>query len=307
VISTKTLVLGLDGIDNNFWKSIDAFSLVDYCDELETYMSTLPSWMCSLTGREFTERRSHSFVSHRVYGYKMLWDYLKDIKQIYLNIPVTKPAEKVNGVMVCGDWRNDKMDSTTIYPPELIDGLEALGYVLTDSFQEKLEARDWDGFLEEALRLFSLRTKAIKHLADIIQPEFIFAVYRVSDECLHQRGETRLGEKRIQKMEKALALELQEVIDTLQPETTLFFSDHSITPEGYHGADHPETVWGTWGLKTELDHIPPIDRAHILDIFPTILTSLDIDVPKLKGSSLVASSSDRKSFETKLRRLGYIA
>jgi len=61
-----------------------------------------------------------------------------------------------------------------------------------------------------------------------------------------------------------------------------------------------------WALKTNLNFIPPQNKAHILDIFPTILSSLDIKIPNVEGCSMIESKSDRIKFEERLRRLGYI-
>jgi len=302
----RLLVVGLDGIDNSFWKRIDAFSLVDYHGELDTYYWTVPSFMCSLTGNEFdTKMDVEGFVSHRQYKMKMLWEYLNDIEQVYLNIPVTFPAEKIMGSFVCGDWKTNYMDSNSVWPKETLEGLKSIGYTFEDKFEKFSIESDWDSFFDLAMERISMRTKAVKYLYKKDNPELMFVVYRSSDECLHQR--LRLGNKRIETMYNTLACELENVLETIHPENVLYFSDHCLNKNGYHGPDHPSTRWGTWGLSTDLEHIPPKNNAHILDIFPTILEFFDIEVPPVKGTSLIIPESDSENFMKKMERLGYIA
>jgi len=50
----------------------------------------------------------------------------------------------------------------------------------------------------------------------------------------------------------------------------------------------------------------PRREAHILDILPTILTSLDVPYDALEGCSLVFSESDKRAMIAKLERLSYI-
>ncbi len=302
----KTLVLGLDGEDDNFWKIGDIGLKLDYHGELETFYWTFPSFLCSLTGKRYDPRMQVDFGSHRAIGHKMLWDYLSDIRQTYINIPAAYPAEEVNGSFICG-WKARELNSNSVRPISLSEELSEIGYYFgKDLFAEPAKERKWDDFLDEGIRQIHMRTKTIKYLAKRDDPDLLFAVYTATDECLHQRIETRLGKDRIRTMNEVLSEDLSSLIDEIQPETTIFFSDHCINEMGYHRPDHPETKWGTWGLITDLEHIPPRDKAHILDIFPTILSSLDVDIPAVEGSSLIYSESDKTAFTDKLRRLGYI-
>jgi predicted AlkP superfamily phosphohydrolase/phosphomutase len=302
----RLLVVGLDGIDNSFWKRIDTLSLVDYHGELDTYYMSLPSWMCSLTGEEFDSRmNAEYFVSHRKYKKKMLWEYLHNFKQVYLNIPVTFPAERIKGSFVCGDWKTKYMDSNSVWPIETLEGLKSIGYTFADDFENAAVNSDWDYFFDLIIEKISMRTKAVKYLYEKDNPELMYFVYRSSDECLHQR--LRLGEERIDKMHHMLACEIKEILEYIQPENVLYLSDHSINKNGYHGPDHPSTRWGTWALSTKFEHIPPLDNAHILDIFPTILEFFDVELPPVKGTSLIIPESDTENFMKRMKRLGYIA
>jgi len=302
----KTLVIGLDGEDDGFWNIKKAESLIDHHGELETYYSTIPSFMCSITGQKYSPGIIGKFISHRVFGHKMLWDYLGDMKQTYFNIPSTYPAEDVNGSFVCG-WKAKTLGSNSVRPISLLEDLVKIGYYYgKDLFEKPAVEGRWHDFIELAIDQIHMRTEAIKYLAKKDESELLFAVYTVTDECLHQRRKERLGEKRIKIMNKILAEDLSSIVEETQPETLIFFSDHSVNLEGYHGPDHPETKWGTWALRSNLEHIPPRDKSHILDVFPTILASLDVDIPAVEGCSLLFSESDKKAFTDKLRRLGYI-
>jgi len=303
----KTLVLGLDGLSDSFWNIKGADYLIDYHGQLETYYWSLPSWLCTITGKEYDPRMDGDiFITHRSYSDKFIWDYLLDLRQTYCNIPVTYPAENINGAFIAGNWKTEIMDSNSVKPIKLLDKLINIKYSFEDPFGIPSSMGDWKSFFKKAIVRLHTVTKTIKLLYDDYEPDFMFAVYRVLDECLHQRVETRLGEDRIEKMKEILVKDLKKTVNYIKPETLIFVSDHSINKMGYHGPDHPSTKWGMWALKTNLNFIPPQNKAHILDIFPTILSSLDIKIPNVEGCSMIESKSDRIKFEERLRRLGYI-
>ena len=300
----RTLVLGLDGIGDDIW-GLPGGDLVEHHGWLETFYTTFPSFMCSLTGKRY---RQTTFTPHRVFRKdKFIWDYLGDARQTYINIPPTYPAELVNGSFICG-FMGSRLNSNSVCPPSLVEDLRRdVDYRFAEELDMPLALEErWDDFFEAAMALIEMRTRTIKYLAERDQSELLFAVYTASDECLHQRVEGRLGERRIREMKGFLLENINDVVDTLQPETTIFFSDHGFNMRGYHGDKDPETRWGTWGLRTVLDHVPPRKEAHILDIFPTILSSMDVEYSTLEGCSLVYAESDKKAMLVKLRRLSYI-
>jgi len=305
VVNTKTLVVGLDGVSDSFWDIPQANKLINHHGKLETYYSTFPSFMCSLTGKEIDTSLQEEFTTHRI-GYDMLWDYFSSIKQGDVNVPCIYPAENINGFMICG-WRAEGLNSQAVRPIELVEKLKDMGYYWgLDRFESMSVEGRWDDFLDEALNQIDMHTKSTIRLASKHQPELLFMVYVVTDQCLHQRRETRLGEERIDKLKSHLASKLNTLDRELKPETLLFFSDHGVNEEGYHGTDHPTTKWGTWALRSGLRFVPPRERAHILDIFPTILSSLNVDIPNVEGYSLLDSESSARSFEKRMRELGYL-
>jgi len=300
----KTLVLGLDGIGDDIW-GLPGGDLVEHHGRLETFYTTFPSFMCSITGKRYKQTR---LTAHRVFRKdKFIWDYLGDMRQTYINIPPTYPAELVNGSFICG-FMGSRLNSNSVCPPSLVEDLRKdVDYRFAEELDMPLalEGR-WNEFFEAAMGLIEMRTRTIKYLTERDQSELLFAVYTASDECLHQRVEGRLGERRIREMKKFLLENVIDVVDTLQPDTTIFFSDHGFNMRGYHGDKDPETRWGTWGLNTVLDHLPPRKEAHILDVFPTILSSMDVEYSTFEGCSLVYAESDKRAMIVKLRRLGYI-
>ena len=147
----KTLVIGLDGEDDDFWKVGDIGLQVDYNGELETFYSTFPSFLCSLTGIRYKQSIQGNFVSHRVFGHKMLWEYLGDMKQTYINIPPTYPAEEINGSFICG-WKAKKLDSNSVRPISLLEDLVKIGYYFgKDLFEKPAVEGRWHDFIELAM------------------------------------------------------------------------------------------------------------------------------------------------------------
>jgi len=300
----KTLVLGLDGLDDDLW-GLPGGDVAEYHGRLETFYTTFPSFMCTLTGMRYKQT---GFAPHRVFrNHTFIWDRLGDMRQTYINIPPTYPAELVNGSFICG-FMGSRLNSNSVCPPSLVEDLRRdVDYRFTEELDKPLalEGR-WDDFFGSCMGLMEMRTRAIKYLAERDRSELLYAVYTASDECFHQRVEGRLGEKRIREMKGVLLENVNDVVETLQPETTIFFSDHGFNQQGYHGTKDPETRWGTWALRTDLDHVPPRREAHILDVLPTILTSLDVQYDDLEGYSLLFSESDKRAMITKLERLSYI-
>jgi len=300
----RTLVLGLDGLDDGLW-GLPGGDVAEHHGRLETFYTTFPSFMCTLTGMRYKQT---TFSPHRVFrNHRFLWDRIGEMRQTYINIPPTYPAELVNGSFICG-FMGSRLNSNSVCPPSLVEDLRRdVDYRFTEELDKPLalEGR-WDDFFESCMGLMEMRTRAVKYLAERDRSDLLYAVYTASDECLHQRAEDSLGERRIREMKAFLLENVNDVVETLQPETTIFFSDHGFNLQGYHGPKDPETRWGTWALRSDLDHIPPRSEAHILDILPTILTSLDVSYEPLEGCSLLFSESDKRAMITKLERLSYI-
>jgi len=102
-----------------------------------------------------------------------------------LNVPMSYPAEPVNGFMISG-WMTPYRARDFVYPPHLLDELEAkVGHYRiypNATFSEKHK----DGFLEACHKLLDLRTRTALYLMQRDPWDFFMVVFFDTDRILHQ-------------------------------------------------------------------------------------------------------------------------
>lgn len=135
----KVLIVGFDGAT---WDLINRFDLPNFRKLMKkgvtatmksTYPPvTIPAWPCMFSGYNpgkigavdfYRREKNNSFklVGSNVWRGKLLWDRLKNLKFLVLNIPFTYPPYKINGDIVSIDFSPSKGYT---YPPELEEELE---------------------------------------------------------------------------------------------------------------------------------------------------------------------------------------
>lgn len=162
-----------------------------------------PSWASFATGRnpgkhgvfDFYRREPKTYhksqIQAKIRNCRALWSLVSDAggKVVVVNVPVTYPPDKVNGLMISGfPVPIERKDFT--HPPSLLTELlnEVGGYkVALDptfkhfSFFESPE----DAFLEELYYVTEMRAKASIHLMGALDWDLFIVVFMGSDRIQH--------------------------------------------------------------------------------------------------------------------------
>ncbi len=125
------------------------------------------------------------FVNSTLRGATPIWSFLsRQGKKVgVINVPLTYPAEPVNGFMVTGMYTPSDEHPFT-YPPKLAQELrEAIGgyKVIGERSKENLDTA-LRGILEE----IPMRTKAASYLARKYEPDLMILVYGATDAVQHK-------------------------------------------------------------------------------------------------------------------------
>lgn len=197
----KLIVIGIDGgnfeVMDPFFKEgiLPNIKSLKYHGNLTSVIppATAVAWASFATGNypgkteiyDFTIMDDSSWKVHfinrvRLQG-KPLWKYLDEagIKSCFINMPVTYPPDKINGVIISGIETPSKM-SNYVHPPELKEDLKKIGYEIEVSgLKTKREE-----IVEEALYIFDKRIEAAKFLLKK-DFDFFFILFRASDITQH--------------------------------------------------------------------------------------------------------------------------
>jgi len=186
------LVIGLDGATPNL-----LFRLVrqGYLKNLQKMMATgsygklmstippatCPAWVSSVTGvnpgkhgiHDFflsldIKKRNFDFANSTKRKTKAIWNILSDAgkETVILNVPVTYPPEKVNGVMVSGVL-TPSLHSNFTYPKKAKDDLLNLGYQVDLG----------ETMLEKTLAFEENKTKMLYALERLIEKRLVAAEF----------------------------------------------------------------------------------------------------------------------------------
>ncbi|HDS09404.1 MAG TPA: hypothetical protein ENN73_04175 [Firmicutes bacterium] len=255
-IRNRIFLLGIDGADleivqalirkgelPGFKKILEAGSAAPLLSPV--IANSAPSWASIFTGKDIAEHGIVYFQNQyedRVEFFDLFLDTidgerlwtgfdLKDMKSCIINVPITFPPEKVNGIMISGRLANE--DSVYTYPPQLTEELRNLGYHPTFDNAKSDE------------ELFSILEKRIEVAFDFIKNypwNMFFQGFLIIDWIMHHFSEDSLlkqvNEKSdlsdfpiVKRAYKRLDLFIQELTEKyISPEEDkLFvFSDHGF-------------------------------------------------------------------------------
>jgi len=170
-----------------------------------------------------------------------IWDFLKNKKSIVINVPLTFPPEKVNGIMISG-MPTPEDDSRYCYP-------ENIYYELKDEFKEDIRIQPEihypknleDDFVEDQNRCWNNNEKIFWYLKNKKEWDLLICVFHVFDELSHElwkyidennpnHEENEIGKSIFEMYEKADVF-LSKLVKELDENTTLFIvSDHGFGP-----------------------------------------------------------------------------
>lgn len=148
---------------------------------------------------------------------KPLWEYLDKagIKSCFINMPVTYPPDKINGVIISGIETPSTM-SNYVHPPELKEDLKKIGYEIEVSgLKNKREE-----IVEEALHIFDKRIETAKFLLKK-DFDFFFILFRASDITQHFAW----GKEPVKQVYQKIDAFLGEIKKDYEP---IIMSDHGF-------------------------------------------------------------------------------
>jgi predicted AlkP superfamily phosphohydrolase/phosphomutase len=197
-----------------------------------------------------------------------IWNYLTDInkKSIVINIPVTYPPEKINGIMITG-LLTPSPESNYTYPKEIKEKLtkEELGEYELESIgiedlpQSVTAKYAPEKLLQQIIKQIESRATVTKNLMKTNKWDFTMVVFRGTDTAQHfliHRKDLLL--KCYQKVDQIIG----EIIET-NPQATFFIvSDHGFgeIKKSFHPAN---VLYNNGFLKTYKD-------PHEIDAFSII-------------------------------------
>ena len=167
-----------------------------------------------------------------------LWNRLSRAgrKPIVVNVPMTYPAERVDGVIISGAPSPSGGDSFA-YPPHLLDELSAQGWDLTRD--ATLVHGTFDNYFYFLRELVEHRTAAVCYLMDRYPWDFFMVHYLETDQAQHLywrfMGDGGPNSDAILKIYQAADAGLGQIMERLPPDVSLVvLSDHGLGPTRYH-------------------------------------------------------------------------
>ena len=137
------------------------------------------------------------FINQKVRKGKAIWKYLDEanLKSCVINIPVTYPPDKINGVMISGIDAPSTLSNYT-YPKEIKKKLKEFGYKIDVSgLKEKKELP------LEAMKLLDIRIKTAKYFLDK-EFDFFIVLFRASDIVQHFAWGEKIVERVYEKIDE---------------------------------------------------------------------------------------------------------
>lgn len=175
---------------------------------------------------------------------RSLWRILSDagLRCGVVNMPMTYPAEPVNGFLISGipyPGQSKKL----CYPPTLLDELHSRGWDLARNASDDLGG-GYEQYLDGLIELVQARTSATIHLLDAHTPDFLTVHYLETDQVQHRYWQFLPGEPKHdpdgpltdailrvwREMDRSVG-ELVKAVHAINPEATVcLMSDHGFGP-----------------------------------------------------------------------------
>lgn len=143
-----------------------------------------------------------------------------------LNVPMTYPAERINGVMVSG-MGAPRMDESAFHPASLRD--EFAHAVPDYSLMPEMDMGAWPD-RDTLVRYADMRTRAAAHILQRRQPEAFMVVYGSLDWAVHGHSHEQDPQSTIRHTAGAIDAKVGDLIDLCGwPDTpVLILSDHGM-------------------------------------------------------------------------------
>jgi len=231
--------------------------------------ASCPAWDSFITGKnpgklgvfDIFYRSSDSYKMKRPNSLdrkgESFWNYING-KSILVNIPMTFPPEKTNGIMVSGRWATE--DSEYTHPTEIKQEIDKVadGYILAPG--DKLD-------INKHYETIDKREKVVLHLMDKEWDLFVVN-FLATDVVCHGFWDTEEIEKTYTRMDTIVGKMLEKAGDA----HIMIISDHGMTSPGV-------TFWpNTWLQKEGFLKLQPITKKKKIQ---TIATGQKVKVRKV--------------------------
>ena len=225
-------------------------------------VSQIPPWTASAwpslyTGMNPGKHGVFSFLAFDGYDWdvvnatdvreRTLWELLDrhGLTSVVVNVPVTHPPRGFEGALIPGYTAPEDPDC---HPPGLLDDLrDEIGDYRV------YPADDSTATYRAAVRS---RGETFRYLADRFEPHFGFLEFQVTDTVFHDRPD---DEETIRAIYRELDRQLEQTLETCDPDTVVVASDHGMGPYDGHEfrvndflreAGYVEPVRGGRGMPT---------------------------------------------------------
>ncbi|HLG28773.1 MAG TPA: alkaline phosphatase family protein, partial [Candidatus Brocadiales bacterium] len=207
----KVLVIGLDGATFDLikpWVKDGKLPTLKRVLEkgahgvlLSTHQSNSPqAWTSFMTGKnagkhgifDFVEPVPNSydvkFINASYRNGKTLWRIISNAgeKVVVINVPITFPAEEVNGCLISG-WDSPGLSQDSVYPPDLLREInkEVGNYILEPGVEGFVHKRRLDLALNKMYESMESRFKTAKYLLKNKDWDFFAVVFTSIDRAQH--------------------------------------------------------------------------------------------------------------------------
>ncbi|RME60601.1 hypothetical protein D6779_01895 [Candidatus Parcubacteria bacterium] len=204
--SHRVLVIGLDGatldlaipwMQQGYLPNLKRLMENGKAAQLQSVLPVISAaaWVTFMTGVNPGKHSVYDFVKRDPHSYKLIPTSRRDIqvptlwqllsrhgKRIFvMNVPLTYPPERVNGIMISGLGTPNLKTFTS--PPELSDYLRKQGYIVNRRIY--YSKQDKEGFLKESQELISHITQTACEFLTQQVWDFAMVVYRETDDVPH--------------------------------------------------------------------------------------------------------------------------
>ncbi|MBS3136877.1 alkaline phosphatase family protein [Candidatus Woesearchaeota archaeon] len=209
----RILIIGLDGSTFNLlmpWlreNKLPTINAILKKGVWGTMKSTVPpisgpAWVSFASGVNPGKHGIYSFmkdirnpdlgiINSKTVAVKRIWNILDEyeLKSCIINLPVTYPPEKINGVMI-SDFLTPLGKQDYTYPKDLIIDLKKIGYDIHDEFKEHVHRKrrtkkETESVYDKQIQIINNRLNVVKHILNKKDFDFFFVLFRETDVIQH--------------------------------------------------------------------------------------------------------------------------
>ncbi|MBI5392778.1 alkaline phosphatase family protein [Candidatus Woesearchaeota archaeon] len=209
----RVLIIGLDGstfdllmpwIQENKLPTINTLFKKGVWSTMKSTVPPIsgPAWVSFASGMNPGKHGIYSFmkdiknpeagiVSSKTVPVKRIWNILDDygLKSCIINLPVTYPPDKLNGVMI-SDFLTPLGKQDYTYPKELITDLKSIGYDIHDEFKDhvhrkKRSKKEIESVYNKQIEIINNRLQVVKHIMNKEDFDLFFVLFRETDVIQH--------------------------------------------------------------------------------------------------------------------------